>query len=254
MIRPRIIPALLIKDEGLVKTRKFQKPRYIGEPINAVKIFNGKEVDELVILDISAGITSKGPNFKLIKNIAAESFMPFGYGGGISNISEIEQLFSLGVEKVILNSAAYFNSDLISEASEIYGNQSIVVSVDFKKRYLRGYGVYVNGGRRNVSNNLVEYVQLMEHYGAGEILLTSIDNDGMMAGYDIEVIRKVSEAVKIPVVACGGAGNIEHLHNVINNGKSSAAAAGSMFIYNGVHRAVLINYPEYKKLLEIIRD
>ena len=207
-----------------------------------------------MLLDISAGTESKGPNFNLIKNVSAEAFMPFGYGGGITHISEIERLFHLGVEKVMLNSIAFYNSNIITSASDTYGSQSIVVSVDYKKRLFGGHNVYVDGGKHKVATDLLEYVQLMEQYGAGEILLTSIDNDGMMDGYDIEMIRRVSDAVKIPVIANGGAGNIEHLHEAIKKGKSSAAAAGSMFIYNGVHRAVLINYPEYEKLLEITKN
>jgi cyclase len=248
MLKTRVIPCLLLKGAGLVKTRRFKEPKYVGDPINAVKIFNDKEVDELIFLDISATKEKRKPNFKLIHDIATESFMPFAYGGGITSISDIDKLFSIGSEKVVINTSAYHNPELISEAAKRYGNQSIVVSIDVKKNLFGKYEVFIECGKKNIKRNPIDWAKHMEDLGAGEIFLNSIDNDGMQNGFDLKLITKVSQDVAVPVIASGGAWELKHLADAVNIGGASAVAAGSMFVFVGVHRAVLINYPDYIQL------
>lgn len=250
MLKTRVIPCLLLKGRGLVKTVKFKNPKYVGDPINAVKIFNDKEVDELIFLDISTTIENTTPKFSLINKISSEAFMPFGYGGGIKTMSDIKRLFGLGVEKVVLNTSAYETPDLIRKAANHYGSQSIVVSIDVKNNLFGEYNVFVKSGRQNTKINPINYAKKMEDYGAGEIILNSIDKDGIMTGYDLSLIEAVTNAVSIPVVALGGAGKIEHFVAAVNSG-ASAVAAGSMFVFQGVHRAVLISYPDYDELLRL---
>jgi imidazole glycerol-phosphate synthase subunit HisF len=251
MLPPRVIPALLLKNAGLVKTVRFDKSKYIGDPINAVRIFNDKEVDELTFLDISASQEGRGPNFSLIKRIAGEAFMPFGYGGGIMNIDQIKQLFALGVEKVVLNTAAFHQPELVSEAASLAGSSSVVVSVDVRHKLLRGARCYVKSGSVDTKEAPAAYAARMEELGAGEVLLTSIDREGTMSGYDTDLIRKVSQSIQIPVVALGGASGIGDLAAAIEAG-ASAVAAGSMFVFHGRRRAVLITYPEYQLLREAL--
>lgn len=241
MQRTRIIPTLLLQDGGLVKTIKFKNPTYVGDPINAVRIFNEKEVDELVLLDIKATIEKKEPNFDEIEEIVSEAFMPIGYGGGINKIEHIEKLFRIGIEKIILNSAAFTNEKLIHEASSVYGSQSIVVSIDVKKDLWGEYRIYTHSGSNKIKGNLIDVVKKFQHLGAGEIILNSIDKDGTMTGYDIELIEKVSKELEIPIIASGGAAGIKDLVSAIKSG-ASAVAGGAMFIYQGVHRAVLLSY------------
>lgn len=241
MLSTRVIPVLLLRDGGLVKTVKFSKETYIGDPINAVKIFNQKEVDELVLLDIGATKSGLGPNFNHIKEIVSEAFMPIGYGGGISNMDQIEQLFKIGVEKVILNSAVFENKNLIKEASEIYGSQSIVVSLDVKRDFWGKQKIYSRSGTKKHDIDIVNAFEIVKNLGCGELILNSIDKDGTMKGYDLELINKATSALDIPVVAVGGAGSIKHLAEAVNVG-ASGVAAGSIFVYQGVHKAVLISY------------
>ncbi|MEI6766183.1 MAG: AglZ/HisF2 family acetamidino modification protein [Bacteroidota bacterium] len=248
MIQIRVIPALLLQDSGLVKTLKFKKPVYVGDPINAVRIFNEKEVDEIVFLDISRTKAKKPIQFSLIEKIANECFMPFCYGGGIRSIEDIRTLFKLGLEKAAINSYAVERPEFITEAADKFGSQSIVVSIDVKKNLFGKYNVYTQCGDHNTGKNPVEWAKEVERLGAGEIFINSIDREGTMEGYDIELIRAVSEAVGIPVIACGGAGTLEHLAEAINNTKASAVAAGSMFVFHKRRNAVLINYPERKEL------
>lgn len=250
MFRPRVIPTLLLKDKGLVKTVKFSKPTYIGDPINAVKIFNEMEADELVFLDVSATNENRTPSFDLIKQIGDEAFMPFAVGGGIKNIADIKKIISAGAEKIVINSAAFYNKNLIDEAASVIGSQSIIVSIDVKKNFFGKYEVYVNGGKKNTSISPEKYAEEFAKKGAGEILLNSIDKDGTMSGYDLTLIKSVSSAVDIPVVACGGAGKKEDFTAAINFG-ASAVAAGSMFVYYGSRKGVLINYPEKEELNKI---
>ncbi len=253
MLKTRVIPCLLLKRGGLVKTVKFKDPTYVGDPINAVRIFNEKEVDELVFLDISATAEGRKPNFGLLADIASEAFMPFGYGGGITDMSTIGALFSLGVEKVVINSHAAENSGFIREAALSYGSQSIVVSMDVKRGFLGGYAVFTHGGTRNIKRDPARYAREMEDLGAGEIFLNSIDRDGTMQGYDLELLKTVSRAVTIPVIACGGAGRIEHFAEAVHTGEAAAVSAGSMFVFQGKHRAVLITYPDASELDRVLR-
>lgn len=248
MIQIRVIPALLLHDSGLVKTIRFKKPVYVGDPINAVRIFNDKEVDELVFLDISRTAGKKPIQFDLIGQIANECFMPFCYGGGIRNIDDIRRLFRLGLEKIAVNSYAVERPEFITETSDKFGSQSIVVSIDVKKNLLGKYHVYTHCGHHNTGKDPVEWAQEAAQRGAGEIMLNSVDRDGCMQGYDITLVRMVAEAVNIPVIACGGAGTLADMAAVISATKASAAAAGSMFVFHKNRNAVLINYPERKEL------
>ncbi len=247
MRRIRVIPVLLIQDGGLVKSVQFKQNTYVGDPINAVKIFNDKEVDEIVILDIEATKNQSGPDFKRIKEIASEAFVPLAYGGGITKIDEVRQLFYLGVEKVILNTQAYQNPALLTEAASLVGSQSVVASVDVKKNWLGQYKVYVKNGGQNTGKNPVEYVQELVNAGAGEIFLNSIDRDGTYKGFDLDLIKQVCSTVNVPVIACGGASIIEDFQSAVKAG-ASAVAAGSMFVFQRPHRAVLISYPSQKDL------
>jgi imidazole glycerol-phosphate synthase subunit HisF len=249
MLRTRVIPCLLLLNGGLVKTIKFKDPKYVGDPINAVRIFNDKEVDEIVILDISA--TGSEPNFDLLHDLANEAFMPFAYGGGITSISQIRRLYSLGIEKVIINTAISHNPDLITEASTLAGSSGVVVSIDVSRNWLGRYSVYVGSGKHNLKIDPAVYAQKMEQLGAGEILLNSIDRDGTMEGYDLDLIRQVTAAVSIPVVAIGGCGQLQHLAEAKIAG-ASGVSAGSLFVFHGKHKAVLITYPEYSQLENLL--
>lgn len=248
--RPRIIPCLTIQNQGLVKTIKFSNPRYLGDPINAVKIFNGKGVDELCILDITATLEGRGPNFDYLRDLASEAFMPLGYGGGIGSISDIEKLIYLGYEKVIINTAFVMNPTLIKEAVNYAGSSSIVVAIDVKKDIFGSYHCYVNSGKVKTKYDPVALARLAEDSGAGEILLTSINQDGTMQGYDINIIKKVTSVVGIPVIASGGAKEIKDFEEALYQGGAHAVAASSMFVYYGKQKAVLINMPEENELVE----
>lgn len=252
MALKRIIPCLLLRDKGLVKTIKFKDSTYIGDPINAVKIFNEKEVDELVFLDIDATNDKKEPPYDLIHDIATECFMPFCYGGGVQNVDQIRRLIASGAEKVAINSAAFYNPQFISEAANIFGSSTIVVSIDYKKNLFGKTFVYVNGGKKNTKKDPFTYAMEMEKLGAGELFLNAIERDGEMNGYDIEMIRKITDAVSIPVIACGGAGELNDFREVFQKGQASAAAAGSLFVFQGKKRGVLISYPDPKEVKEII--
>jgi cyclase len=252
MIRTRLIPVLLLRGTGLVKGKNFKNHKYVGDPINAIKIFNEKEVDELVFLDISAGVEGRAPNFDVIGDIASEAFMPFSYGGGLTSIDQIQKVFSLGVEKVVINSAAFFDPNLIKISSKLAGKQSIVVSIDVKKKLLGGYEVMVANGTKSTNMNPVAYAERMEELGAGELILTSIDREGTGKGYDISLVDQVSRAVDIPVVAVGGAGSVDHLADVMRDTSASAVGAGDLFIFYGKHKAVLITYPSYESFRSLL--
>lgn len=252
MLKTRVIPALLLRNGGLVKTRGFRDPVYVGDPINAVKIFNDKEVDELVFLDIDASKARRDPNFELLESIAAEAFMPFGYGGGVRTLDQLKRLLSIGIEKVILNTAALENPGFVEDCARVAGSSSVVVSIDVAKGMLGGRVIRVAGGSRRVPGKPDEVAAEMEQLGAGEILLNSIDRDGTGKGYDLELVGQVSRAVGVPVVACGGAGSITHMRDAVDAG-AAAVAAGSMFVFHGPHRAVLISYPEYDVMERVLR-
>lgn len=241
MRRIRVIPTLLISNNGLVKGKKFKNHQYVGDPINAVKIFNDKEVDELAIIDISNTKQKKQPNFKQIAEIASEAFMPLSYGGGVSNIEQVDQILYSGVEKIILNSSAVFYPDLITQISSKYGNQSVIISVDIRKDIFGRSFVYTNCGEKNTKKNPLEFIKECENRGAGEILLTSINNEGTYSGYDLASIKSICETISIPIIANGGASCVSDMKDAILSG-ASAVAAGNMFIFRRPHNAVLINY------------
>lgn len=240
----RIIPCLLYSDYGLVKTKQFKRPSYIGDAINAVKIFNEKEVDELIFLDISKKKSSKKPNFQLISDVASEAFMPMCYGGGVSSIEEMKTIYRLGVEKISLNTIAFENPNFVREASKIFGSSSVVGSIDYKKDLFGKVRVKTGNGKKWTKYTPIEYAKHIEDLGVGEILLTSIDFEGMMSGYDLDLIREISQSVKIPVIANGGAGNFQDFEKVFSLTDASAVSAGSVFVYYGKYNAVLINYPD----------
>lgn len=243
MPRIRVIPCLLLRNRALVKTVKFSAPGYIGDPINTVRIFNEKEVDELIVLDILATRENRPPQFDLIAEIAGECFMPLTYGGGVRSIDDMKRLFRSGIEKIAVNSAAARNPSFIKEAAAYFGSQSIIASIDVRKTWLKGYQVFSDNGRKKVKSDPANYAALMENMGAGEILLNAIDRDGTFSGFDLQLIRHVSERVGIPVIAAGGAGSIDDLCQAVETGKADAVAMGSMVVYQGRHRAVMINFP-----------
>jgi len=253
MLRVRVIPALLLYDGSLVKTIQFDKINYVGDPINTVRIFNDLEVDEIVVLDILASLKRRSPDFSLVELIASHCFMPLSYGGGIRSIGDAKRIFSLGVEKIIINHSAVSQPEFIGELSGFFGAQSIVVSIDVMRNSAGEYDVYTLGKRERVNVDLMEYVEKMQSLGVGEILLTSIDREGMWEGYDVELLKMVASAVNIPVIAHGGAGGIGHFQQAIRAG-ASAVAAGSMFVYLKRDSGVLINFPSRDKLKESLEN
>lgn len=229
---------------GLVKTVQFAKPKYVGDPINAVRIFNEKEVDELIVMDIDATVQDREPDYLRIRNLAAECRMPLCYGGGVKTVEQVERIISLGVEKVALSAAAVADPGLVARAAEVVGSQSIVTVLDVKKSGWRGkYEVHTHNGERKSGHGPVEFARQMEGQGAGEIVVNAIDRDGMMKGYDLELVREVREAVSLPLTVLGGAGSLQDIATLINTFGIIGAAAGSLFVFKGVYRAVLINYP-----------
>lgn len=250
MLATRVIPCLLLQDKGLVKTVKFKDPTYIGDPINAVKIFNEKEVDELIFLDIKATAENRKPNFEYIRQIASECFMPLCYGGGVSSTEDIKTLLRSGVEKVAINTHAVTNPEFIKLAARCFGSSTIVAAIDYKKNWLGKTRVTSKSAKDSSSYDPVAFAKLMEEMGAGEIMLNSVDRDGTMAGYDIELLKKVADSVSIPVIACGGAGSVDDFVRLKKEAHISAVAAGSMFVFQGKYKAVLINFPERKELAQ----
>lgn len=248
----RVIPVLLLQNFGLYKSVKFKDHKYVGDPINAIKIFNEKEVDELVFLDIEATNKNQIPDLQMLADIASECFMPLCYGGGIKTIQEIEKILYTGVEKVSINSSAFENPSLISEAAKEFGSSTIVVSMDVKRTLLSGNKVFTKSGKFNTKRDPVDYAIEMEDLGAGELLINSIDADGTMTGYDINLVSKITGSVGVPVIACGGAGSINDMQEVVHQANASAVAAGSFFVFQGKHRAVLITYPTKEDLSKII--
>lgn len=247
---PRVIPCLLIENQRLVKTIRFRKPIYVGDPVNAARIFNDKEVDEVIILDIGAAKARTSPDFEYIRMMASECFMPMTYGGGVQCLKDAEKLFALGVEKVSINTAANCDPQLIREMSNRFGSQSVVASIDVKKNFFGGYSIRVFGGSRRVTAPILDHVQAIVSAGAGELLINSIDRDGTMSGYDEGLIEWIAGSVDVPVIACGGAGSLADFRFAVE-GSVSAVAAGAFFVFSGPHRAVLITYPERAKLEEV---
>lgn len=247
MLRNRVIPCLLLKGQGLVKTTKFKDPKYVGDPINAIKIFNDKEVDELILLDITATKERRKPNFEMIAEVASECFMPLAYGGGIATVEDARKILKSGVEKVIFNTAAYKYPEVIRQATSEFGSQAVVVSIDVKRKLMGRYEVFVEAGSAATGINPVEYAQRMQALGAGELFLNTIDKDGTMSGYDLELIDKVLHVVDVPVIVSGGAGSVKDLAAAAHIG-AKAMAAGAMFVFHGKHKAVLITYPSSHEL------
>lgn len=243
----RYIPILLLKDGGLYKTRKFGKETYLGDPVNTIKIFNDKLVDELVFLDIAAARSRAAPNIEMLKEIAGECFMPLAYGGGLNSVEQVRDILAIGFEKVVVNSAAWTDPELVPSLARVFGSSTVVGSIDVKKNWMGREKVYICGGSEAISMSVVEWAQELERRGVGEIMINSIDKDGEMTGYDLELIKRVSDAVTVPVIAAGGARDKDDLKAAVQDAGASAAAAGAMFVFQGKHRAVLISYPGSKE-------
>lgn len=252
MLKTRIIPCLQLINESLVKTIKFDKYGYIGDYINTVRIFNELEVDELCFLDIRATKENREPNIKILHEIADECFMPLSYGGGINNFETAKQILSIGFEKIIVNTAAAKNPQLITTISTHFGAQAVVASIDVKKNMWGKYHVFVNDGTEKLNVTVEDWAKELEELGAGEILLTSMDRDGTWSGFDIDITKKVADSVGIPVIANGGAGNIDHIADVIKNGMASAVALGSMLVYQKKGMGVLVNFPDKESLEQLL--
>jgi cyclase len=259
MLQIRVIPCLLLQDKGLVKTVRFKDPTYLGDPINAVRIFNESEVDELIFLDITPakqrGLFRSTKKYAipldLVSKISEECYMPLAYGGGIRSIEDIQGIMSTGVEKVVINTAAVENPDLIRQAADLYGNQSIVVSMDVLKNAQGSHEVMTHGGSQPTGLDPVTHATTMEAFGAGEIFVNSIDRDGTMSGYDIPLIQRIASSISVPLIACGGAGHLDHFTEAVREGGAAAVAAGSFFVFHGKRRAVLISYPPREELEKI---
>jgi cyclase len=251
MLENRVIPILLVKNRGLVKTTKFSDPKYVGDPINAIRIFNEKEVDELVLLDISASPANRGPNFDLVKDVASECFMPLAYGGGISGVEDARRLFSLGVEKVVMRSAAVKDLRVVTEIAKFAGASSVAVSVDVKRSRFGRLQLFAPGCPLDGDSDWAGFIYRATEAGAGEILLNSVDQDGVMAGMNIEMIKTITPTMKVPLVAIGGVGSLDHIRAAIHAG-ANAVGAGAFFVYHGPRRAVLITYPTYDELSKLL--
>jgi cyclase len=255
MIRlPRIIPILQLSKRQFIKTIRFRKRTYVGDPMNILRIFNDKEADELVILDIDAHRSGRGPDTDYIKQVAAECFMPITYGGGITRLKQADELFAAGVDKICLNTSAATQPELITSVADKYGAQAVVVSIDVRKKLFGTYTAVIQGATRNVRLKLTDYVHRCQEQGCGEILVNSVDRDGTMSGYDLDLLATVAQHSSVPVVACGGAATNSDLHSAIKDAEVAAAAAGSMFVFQGPHRAVLISYPKRHKLEAIFNE
>lgn len=252
MLRTRVIPCLLLKNESLVKTVKFKEYNYIGDPVNTVRIFNELEVDELMFLDIFASKEDRNINFKILQDIANECFMPLSYGGNIKSLDDAKKIFEIGFEKVVLNSNSFDNLKLIEEISGYFGNQSVVGSIDIKKSFWGTQKLYSHHGRRKHNLNIIEWTKQLENAGIGELLVTSIDKEGTWEGYDIELLKDITANVQVPVIANGGCGKVEHIGEVVKQADVSACAVGSMVVYQKKDMGVLVNFPDRKKLEDVL--
>lgn len=255
MLRPRIIPSLLVQDRGLVKTVGFSNPKYVGDPINVVRIFNEKLVDELAVYDIDATVRGHEPDYRMLENLAVESRMPLCYGGGVKTVEQVKTIIGLGVEKVAISSAAVANPNLIADAAEAVGSQSVVVVLDVKLRSCSSvYEVWTHNAKVNTGRTMLEVAAEAEKLGAGEIVVNAIDRDGQMKGFDLELARQINEASKVPVTILGGAGSLAHIEELIRNFGVIGIAAGSLFVFKGVYRAVLVNYPTIKERDQLLQS
>lgn len=253
MLQIRVIPCLLLKNGGLVKTTCFSDPRYVGDPINAVRIFNEKEVDELILLDIDASRCIRGPDYAKVRDIVSEAFMPVAYGGGVTSVEQAQRLVSLGVEKVIVNTGALQDVGCIREIANRLGSSSTVIAVDVKKGSPGRYFVYVSATGKTTDQDPLKHLESAVAAGAGEVFFNDVDRDGTGQGYDLELVRRIADSVEVPVIACGGAGSLQHFSDAVAAG-ASAVAAGSMFVFIGKHRAVMINYPKRDILEGIMKN
>jgi cyclase len=251
MLKHRVIPALLLRDNGLVKTVKFKDPKYVGDPVNAIRIFNEKEVDELMLIDIYASRKNREPNYIMIEHVAGECFMPLAYGGGIRTLEQAQRIFALGVEKICLQTSSLDNPRLITEVADQYGSQSVVVSIDVKRNWFGRPQVYSSAKEKALDGNWVDVLQSIVNAGAGEVLLNAVDKDGTMSGPDLQLISEASASISVPLIALGGISSLGDIKNALDAG-ASAVAAGSFFVFHGPHRAVLITYPEYKVLENLL--
>ena len=253
MFRPRVIPVLLLQNQGLVKSFRFKNYRYIGDPINAVKIFNDLRADELIFLDINASNEGRKISLDFVKKVGDECNMPFAVGGGIRTLTDIREILNAGAEKIVLNTSAARNPEFVREAALEFGSSTIVVCIDVQKKKFRKETTFIYSGKKSTGYDPVDFACLMQEKGSGELIIQNIDNDGSMTGYNIELIKRISDKLSIPVVACSGAGELSHLAAAYYEGNASALAAGSMFVFHGPRRAVLINYPDQDQLISLFR-
>ena len=253
MLTTRIIPTLLLKNRGFYKGIKFKKHQYVGDPINTIRIFNDKEVDELVIFDVEASKDNKQIDFEYLKEIVSEAFMPVGYGGGVKSVEDAKKLFSIGIEKVILNTNAVLNPDLIRQLVDIFGSQSILFSLDYKKTLFSGYKVFIKSGTKKTKFDLLEIAKQMQELGVGEIILNDIEKDGTFSGYNLDIIKRISSKLNIPIIASGGARNLNDF-KLAKEAGTHACAGGGMFVYHMPHRAVVISYPKYENIRKILGE
>lgn len=252
MLETRVIPCLLLNDDSLVKTVNFKKASYIGDPVNTARIFNELEVDELTVLDISATNNNKSPNFKILTELANECFMPLAYGGGINKFEDAKKLFQIGIEKIIINTAAFIQPNFITELSQCFGNQAIVASIDVKKNIFGKYQAFSNSGKLKQKIDPVLWAKELESLGAGEILLTSIHKEGTWSGFDLNIVNRISNAVNIPIIAHGGASSISDIEKAVKEGNASAVSLGSMVVYQNKGMGVLVNFPDNQKLKKVL--
>jgi cyclase len=252
MLRTRIIPCLLLKNESLVKTVKFKEYNYVGDPSNTVRIFNELEVDELMFLDIFASKENRDINYKVLKDIANECFMPLSYGGNIKSLEDARKILEIGFEKIVINSNSFNNLKLITEISNYFGAQSVVGSIDVKETFFGNQKIYSHHGRKKQNIDIVEWAKQLENAGVGELLITSIDKEGSWDGYDIELIKSITQNVQVPVIANGGCGNVNHIGEVVKKANASACAVGSMIVYQKKGMGVLVNFPDRKEIEEVL--
>lgn len=253
MLKHRVIPSLLLSKGELVKTQKFKMPKYVGDPLNAIRIFNDKEVDELMVLDIDASKSGLEPNYNLISNISGECFMPLCYGGGIRNMEQAKKLFSLGIEKLSIHTAAIRDLDLLTAIANSFGSQSVIASVNIRKNWRGKKKLYLSSTNALLDLSWQDHLRSLVNAGAGEVVLNAVDHDGMMAGMDLELIREAASLLPIPLIAAGGVGSLNHIKAAVQSG-ASAVAAGAYFVFSGPHRAVLITYPNYKALENLLKE
>lgn len=250
---PRIIPVLLLDDEDLIKTKKFTSEKYIGDPINAVKIFNDRYADELIILDITATQKNISPNLSLLKEVASEAFMPVSYGGGITNSSQAESVYKVGIEKVVINSAIFSDISILKDISKIAGSSGVIASIDLKKDFFGKMNIFHSRGKKKHTGNIIDFAKQLEDNGAGEIFINFIDRDSMYSGYDYQFIEKISSELEVPIVCCGGCSSLEDMREALEYG-ASGMAAGSLFVYSGEEKGILINYPSREQIQKVFND